>query len=368
MVYHGRLPLSLGDAAEEACGTDKCRRAARSHRWVPVLLPVFDLFCLLIAVLATLWASLALYFDLPLPRFHTVAAVAYLFAVIVISFLPKRFLWRILAPLLCCACVLGWWLSLRPSNQGRWQADVSRTASATVSGNQVTIHNFRDCDYRAELDYTCDWETRTVSLDRIQGVDLFMDYWGSPWIAHTILSFSLGGGEHIAFSIEARKQLGQSFSSIRGFFRQYTLISVVSSERDVVRLRTNYRHGEDLYLFHTKATPAFARALFMDYIVFTNRLHEHPQWYNALTRNCTTEIYTLDALKDRPFDWRILLNGKADQMEYERGDLVTDGLPWKELKQRAFINPAARVANGAPDFSVLIREGRPGFRADSVSP
>ncbi len=117
-----------------------------------------------------------------------------------------------------------------------------------------------------------------------------MDYWGSPWIAHTILSFDLGGGEHIAFSIETRKQGGQTYSSIRGFFRQYTLISVVSDERDLVRLRTNFRHGEDVYLFHTKATPQFARALFINYIGLTNRLHDKPQWYNAVTHNCTTEI------------------------------------------------------------------------------
>jgi hypothetical protein len=353
MVYHRRLTLSAGDVAKQVYKIGK-------GRWARSCLAAF---CLLIAALATLWASLALYFDLP--RFHAFAGAAYILATIAIAFLLKRPLSRMLAALLCCACVLVWWLSLKASNQGPWQADVSRTAWAEVYGNQATIHNVRDCEYRAEFDYTCDWQTLAVSLDRIQGLDLFMDYWGSPWIAHTILSFSLGGGEHIAFSIEARKRPGQSFSSIRGFFRQYTLISVVSGERDVVRLRTNYRHGEDLYLFHTKATPAFARALFMDYIALTNRLHDKPQWYNAVTHNCTTEIYTLNAMQDRPFDWRILLNGKADEMEYERGDLSSDGLPWKELKQRAFINPAAHAADNAPDFSNRIRQNRPGFGAIS---
>jgi hypothetical protein len=199
-----------------------------------------------------------------------------------------------------------------------------------------------------------------VDLNRIRGLDLFMDYWGSPWIAHTILSFDLNGGEHIAFSIETRKQVGQTYSSILGFFRQYTLISVVSDERDLVRLRTNFRHGEDVYLFHTKATPQFARALFLNYIELTNRLHDKPQWYNAVTHNCTTKIYTLATMNGQPWDWRILLNGKADEMEYERGELAGE-LPWKELKQRAYINPAARAADNDPDFSERIRENRPGF-------
>ena len=219
---------------------------------------------------------------------------------------------------------------------------------------------FANVDYRTELDYTCTWSTLDVDLTRIQGVDLFMNYWGSPWIAHTIVSFDLGNGQHIAFSIETRKQVGQTYSALRGFFRQYTLISVVSDERDLVRLRTNYRHGEDLYLYHTRATPAFARSLFLDYAAMTNRLYSHPQWYNAITHNCTTEIFTFEAMKSHPFDWRILLNGKADQMEYQRGELAGD-LPFPELKQRAYINPAARAADKDPNFSVKIREGRPGF-------
>jgi hypothetical protein len=199
-----------------------------------------------------------------------------------------------------------------------------------------------------------------VDLNHIRALDLFMDYWGSPWIAHTILSFDLGDGSHIAFSIEARKRPGEHYSSILGFFRQYTLISVVSDERDLVRLRTNYRKGEDVYLFRTKASPEFARELFLSYIRFTNRLHRTPQWYNALTRNCTTEIYTFRSMKGQPLDWRVLLNGKIDEMEYNLGNLEGN-LPWKGLKQRAYINPAAQAADNDPNFSDRIRKNRPGF-------
>ncbi len=313
-----------------------------------------------------LWAVLALYFDFPVAKLRAFASIVFLTACLAILLLLKTPLRRLLASLAAFLCVLVWWLSLKPSNNRPWQADVSKTAWAEMRGNRVIIQNFRSCDYRAELDYTCHWLTRPVDLNGIRGLDLFMDYWGSPWIAHTILSFDLDGGEHIAFSIETRKQVGQTYSSILGFFRQYTLISVVSDERDLVRLRTNFRHGEDVYLFHTKATPQFARALFLNYIELTNRLHDKPQWYNAVTHNCTTEIYTLATMNGQPWDWRILLNGKADEMEYERGELAGD-LPWKELKQRAYINPAARAADNDPNFSERIRENRPGF-AQGVLP
>ena len=47
-------------------------------------------------------------------------------------------------------------------------------------------------------------------------------------------------------------------------------------------------------------------------------------------------------------------------MEYQRGELAGD-LPFAELKHRAYINPVARAADNDPNFSVKIREGRPGF-------
>jgi hypothetical protein len=307
-------------------------------------------------VLASVWAVMALAIDLPLPRLRIFAAVVY--GLVIVLVLWKR---QIIVGLLCFVAVLAWWLTLRPSDDKPWGADQSRTAWADVDGSEVTIHNLRDCDYRAEFDYNCQWLTRTVNLNQIEGVDLFMNYWGSPLIAHTILSFKVRGETPIAFSIETRRQKGQTYSALLGFFRQFTLISVVSDERDLVRVRTNYRHGEDLYLYRTSATPAFAQSLFLNYIGMTNQLHDHPQWYNAITHNCTTEIYTLKSMKGQPWDWRVLLNGKGDEMAYEKGLIVTGGLPFKELKQHAWINPAAKQADHAADFSARIRENRPGF-------
>jgi hypothetical protein len=308
-------------------------------------------------LLCSLWAVMALAID-----GRVLAAVVYgLVLAFVLFKLKGRPRWQVGAGLVCFLAVLIWWASLRPSDDKPWGADQSRTAWADVDGSEVTIHNLRDCDYRAEFDYSCQWLTRTVALDQIEGVDLFMNYWGSPLIAHTILSFQVRGETPIAFSIETRRQVGQMYSALKGFFRQYTLISVVSDERDLVRVRTNYRHGEDLYLYRTSATPAFAQSLFLNYIGMTNQLHDHPQWYNAITHNCTTEIYTLKSMKGQPWDWRVLLNGKADEMAYEKGLIVTGGLPFKELKQRAWINPAAQAADHAADFSARIRENRPGF-------
>lgn len=318
---------------------------------------------MVVLALLTIWAAAALYFDLPIAWLRLPAAVVYILVMIAACLrLPDR--WAA-AGLLAASfvLVLAWWLSLRPSNNRTWQPDVARRAWAEIDGDRITIHNLRNCDYHTELDYIPHWETRSFDLSKLRGVDFFLTYWGSPWIAHPIVSFGFGDGNHVAFSVETRKQIGESYSTLRGFFRQYELIYIVADERDVVRLRSNYRSGENVYLFHTKATPQLARALFLEYITRLNRMRDHPEWYNALTNNCTTNIDVLAAAAQGihpSWDWRILLNGHAGEMMYERGNLAGD-LPYAELKTRALINPAAQAADQAQDFSQRIRAGRPGF-------
>jgi len=317
-------------------------------------------FALLLALSVSAWAAAALYFDLLSgSSLRSMGASSYGIAMVG-ALLAFRGRGKGIAICLAAfALILAWWLTLKPSNDRAWQPDVAQTAWSEIDGNHVTIHNIRNCDYRTEGDYTPRWETRSYDLSQIRGMDIFLTYWGSPWIAHPIVSFQFGENNYIAMSIETRKEVGEQYSAIRGFFRYYELIYTVSDERDVVRLRTNYRKGEETYLFHTRATPEHARATFLNYLKKINRIRNHPEWYNALTNNCTTNIAALAG--EPEWDWRVLLNGRADQMLYERGDLVTGNLPFAQLKQQAHINAGARAANDAPDFSRRIREGRAGF-------
>jgi hypothetical protein len=316
-------------------------------------------------VLLTLWAAAALYFDLPVVSWRLPAAVLYGVALLSLLVILRAHWPRIAAGVLGFGLVLAWWLALKPSNDRAWQPDVAQTAWAEIAGSRITIHNFRNCDYRTEGNYVAHWDTKTVDLAQLRGVDIFLTHWGSAWIAHPIVSFDFGGQGYVAISIETRKETTESYSAVRGFFRYYELIYLISDERDVVRLRTNYRKGEDVYLYHTRVAPQQARIIFRDYLERANRMREQPEWYNALTNNCTTNI-AFRAAQTKPgwtssWDWRMLLNGHADEMLYERGDLAGN-LPFAQLKQSARINPAAQAADTAPDFSRRIRDGRPGFQ------
>ena len=331
------------------------------HPWLRLLGRfIFGLFVTVLIVIGAAWSFGAVWFDAPFGAGNKIAAAILGLLFAGAFFLLRSFPKRLGAASLLFAAVLAWWLTLKATGEGDWQKDVAQLGSAEIDGDEVTLHNVRNCDYRTELDYTPRWETRSVKLSQITGIDIAIDNWGSPWIAHPIISFQFVDAPPVCFSIETRKKAGQTYSAIEGLYRQFELIYIVADESDVIRVRTNYRKDENIYLYHTTISPERARERFLEYTASLNALRAKPRWYNAITTNCTTAIRSQHPPGERmPWDWRILLNGKGDEMLYERHMIVTDGLPFAELKAESLINPRAQAAGASPDFSKLIRVGLP---------
>jgi hypothetical protein len=313
-----------------------------------------------VGLICAAWAVGALWFDAPFGNSNKVVATLIGMVLVVLFVFVRRFWRKVAAFAALFGAVLTWWLTIQPSNNSSWQPDVAQLAWAELNSDEVTLHNVRNCDYRTESDYTARWETRAVRISQITGIDLAVNYWGSPWMAHPIVSFQFADVPAVCFSIETRKKVGQTYSAVGGLYRQFELVYIVADERDVIRVRTNYRKGEDIYLYHTTISPEQARERFLEYIHSLNALRNKPRWYNAVTTNCTTSIRTQHPPGERmPWDWRILLNGKGDQLMYERHLIVTGGFPFSELKARSLINARAKAADASPDFSQLIRVGLP---------
>jgi hypothetical protein len=114
-------------------------------------------------------------------------------------------------------------------------------------------------------------------------------------------------------------------------------------------------------------SPSQASERFNEYVRSLNEIREDPRWYNAITTNCTTSIRDQHPTADRiPWDWRLLLNGKADELMFERHTIVTAGLAFPELKARSLINPRAKAADALSNFSELIRVGLPEFQKPMI--
>jgi drug/metabolite transporter superfamily protein YnfA len=317
---------------------------------------------LLIATLAltvagtTVWAVLALYFVE-----GAVFALAYCLIglmVLVGTFLPR---WRMRVLVAYGGIFIGllfWWGSIEPSNHRDWQPSVAVLPYATIQGSQVTVHNIRNFAYRSETDFEVAYYDKVYDLDELESADLVASYWMGPAIAHIFISFGFGGNDYLAISIETRPETGEAYSSIKGFFKQYELHYVVADERDVIRLRTNYRNNppEQSYLYRLQVPVENVRQLFLEYLATLNALKHQPRWYNTLTTNCTTAIWMHSRVNPQhlPLSWKILASGYVPEYLYEMGRLG-DSLPFAELQQAAHINARAQAADRAVDFSRLIR-------------
>jgi Domain of unknown function (DUF4105) len=301
--------------------------------------------------------------------------LAALFGLISLGALIGVFLtrWRRRALVVFAAALVAFaigWSTIRASNDRNFRAEEGKLTYAEIEGDQVKFHNIRNFQYRSETDFTPAYYDKTFDLSRLESVDLLAIYWMGPDIAHIMVSFGFGGEDYLAVSIEARKEVGEGYSTIDGFFRHYELFYVVSDERDAIGVRAIYRNDppEDVYLYRVKGPKENARRVFLDYVREINSLRDHAEWYNTLTTNCTSAIWMHSRVNPGhlQFSWKILVSGHVPEYLYEHGRLDTS-LPFAELHERSRINDRAREAGAtAPDFSQRIRAGLPGMTPASA--
>lgn len=316
-------------------------------------------------VLGASWGAMALWFQSPfaghkrawLPAAWLALAVA---ALIGLAFGLPQLAWLFGALLLCL--LAWWWLGVRPSNERQWMPEVERLSHGTIDGDLVTLHNVRNFDWRSTSDYDRRWETRVYDLSQLESVDLALSYWGRPAIAHAMVSFGFGNGQYVAFSVEIRRKMGDTFSEIGGFFRQYELAVLASAEEDSLRVRTNVR-GEDGYLYRVQMPEGATRALFLSYVEAASKLVHTPRFYNTLTANCTTIVYRMvdQIVPGLPMDYRLLLSGYLPEYLFQLEALEgADGI--NAYRAAGHYTERARASSEDGQFSGDIRRGVPGVK------
>jgi hypothetical protein len=333
-----------------------------SHRAKPYVRVLLVLFLTIVIVALTGWAVLAIYYgDSHTSLLQTLLATGFglVGCTTLVGIWFKRWRRGLLAIyVVLFVAVLGWWSTITATNDRIWQTETAKLPYATIEGDIVTMHNIRNFSYRSETDFTPAYYTKAYDLSKLDHIDWFAVYWMGPAIAHTIVSFGFGDGEYLAVSIEARKEQGEGYSTIKGFFRQYEQIHIVADERDIIRLRTNYRQDppEDVYRYRMMVSPKIAQQFFLQYVKTINEEKERPSFYNTLTANCTNVIWKHASIfPDRPpFSWKLLASGYSSEYLYEMGRLDTS-LPFAELTRQGYINPVAQALGDATDFSQRIR-------------
>jgi hypothetical protein len=249
-------------------------------------------------------------------------------------------------------------LFVRPSNDRQWSPDQAVLPYADIGGPLVTVHNIRNFQYASETQYTPAWYDKMFDLRRLESAWFFVEPFGSfDGAAHTFVSFGFGGDDFLAISVEIRKERGESFSPIGGLLRQYEVMYVVGDERDLVKLRTNFRR-DLVYAYPIRTTRERMQRMFVDMLARANQLRAEPEFYNTLTNTCTTNLVrhvNLIAPGRIPLRAAVLFPGYSDRLAYDLG-LVDTNLLFEQARARFRINERALQFADAPDFSRRIRE------------
>ncbi len=244
-----------------------------------------------------------------------------------------------------------------PTNDRDWAPEFSRLSTADLTGDLATIHNIRNCDYRTDTDFDVHYYDRTYDLRKIESVDfILVPFADMPRVAHTFLSFGFAGPEHLAISIEVRRLRGEIYNPVKDFFNTNEIIYVVGDERDLIRLRTNYRR-DDVYLYRAKTTPDQTRALFVDMLGRANKLAREPEFYNTLTNNCANNLvaHVNNVVPQKiPYNYQVLFPGMSDRLVYNMGLIESHGT-FEQTREEARINRLAYIYRDSPEFSEKIR-------------
>jgi hypothetical protein len=245
-----------------------------------------------------------------------------------------------------------------------WVDDCAQTPYFEMGedGRTFTLHNYRDFTWRTTKDKDQHWGSFSASIDELVDIWFVLDHFHSfQGMAHTMLTFEFTDNRYMTASFEARREVGERYHPWTGLWRAFELYLAWGSERDLIGLRTNGR-GNDVYLYPTVVEPHKREGMLLRMISRTNELAEKPEFYNTLTKTCSTaiirEINTVTPGR-LPLSWRALLPGYVDHLALRRGMLVDKG-GLEKTKAAAAITEKAREAGlgtlGTSEYSLAIRQ------------
>lgn len=284
---------------------------------------------------------------------------------------PGRVLTRVLVLLvLLTGAGIALLTRIQPSQDRMWIPEQSRLPTATFDGDIVTIDNVRNFDWTVDGQPLERWERRTYDLDRIETVWFVLTPFATNWRgpAHAFLSFGFADSQYVAISVEARREIGETYSVMRGMLKRFEILYVVGDERDLIGVRTE-RQMDDVYVYPIRADAEAIRRLFADMLNSANGLAAEPAFYGSLRNNCTTAILShVNGLEGVhiPYDWRVLVPGYSDELALELG-LIDTQLPLDSARARFHVNGRAQASIGSDDFSTRIRAASDAVTAGDVN-
>lgn len=254
----------------------------------------------------------------------------------------------------------------QPSNDREWQTVMSRLSTVQwETPSRFALSNVRNWAWNADGAVRETWETRRHDVTDVRAIWFFVDTFRRvPHIAHTFMTFEFGEGAQRRFltvSVEARREVGETYSVIQGMQGAYELIFAWSAERDILTDSVLHYGRSDVEMYRANVTPDQAGRILRGFLARTQELARRPERYNTLRHNCTTE---LAAVVNRefsdPIPWHssFVLTGHAPRYLHELGFLGDPEISYERQRAQSRIAPLVRHVARLPErrFSTALRD------------
>ena len=257
------------------------------------------------------------------------------------------------------------WLLIPPSSNRDWDEYHGRIAVPEITASSVSINDVRSFRYtsaghRSAPDFTKAYLDLEIPIDQIEGMDIAvadLTAWRGP--AHTMISFSYRVDDQLRYinvSAETRREKGESYSILRGFFKHYELIYVIADEQDALELRHAY--GEKVRLYPVSLPKRAIRKIFVDVMNRARKLQSQPEFYHTITNNCTTQILKhISKVAENDIsilNWRIIMASHSDELLFGYG-MVDAELSASVPRDHFLTNERAESFVEGTDYSAHIR-------------
>ena len=249
-------------------------------------------------------------------------------------------------------------LMTSPSNQKKWKQQYQVLPSVNETSGNIQVKNIRDFQYakNGQIQQK-NYLEKNYKLEDLTSTWFGISHFAELGMAHVFLSFEFSDQQYLVVSIEARlTESDVNYQPVKGLFRQYTKTVVLSTERDVIGLRTHIR-GEKVYLYKLQLSRARQNKLLLKYLTLTQKLTTEPAFYNTFMDNCMTGLLA-QTNRFRSWtswlDYRIMLPGYSDRLGYEMG-LIENSEVIEKVREKAFIDPSS-ISLEDPLYSIKIRQ------------
>lgn len=245
----------------------------------------------------------------------------------------------------------------KPSHNRTWELGQEKLAKIEIQGSKIKVINFRDFDWKHNNVASINYVQENFDLEKIIGVDVAISHFsGFEGMAHIFIIFRFDDNKNMAVSVETRREKGEFFSPLLGLFREFEIIYVVGSERDIVGLRTDLRK-ERVYLYPTVISKEEAHKLFFLIAKDINNVYNEPTFYNTLLNNCTNAITRrVEDISDIkfPLTYKTIFPGFMHEVLYKL-NLIPADKSFEEIKNYYLIDNG-KVNRKSVDYSDQIRK------------